>query len=321
MRYAYFFVLFVVSMLSFRWLYRAARASAGVSFEEETRYYHTVRHMSHRNRHVSRWLVRRSEQPGKTRLLLNLYTLSAIPSAMCMVFSPVPALKTVIDIAAVVLPVWVLAGAVAGRLYAKRDPFYLPLKEKWRIHKRIAIDEEVEEFYKDKEGPRWKHNLIGLGKLVAVIAVMVGIVLLIVNSGKKLPVATDQQVNEAFQRRGYTVADETEHYRRVWDAQQQVLRVLTAQGDQINVEFFRFDTDRSAQNVHGQLIQKLREVQDMSEYTEYTLREGNFSIYALEVRERYYMNIRVGATALYGYCAREQAAELKAFAQELGYFA
>lgn len=321
MRYAYFFAMLLISAVSFRWLYRAARASAGVSFEEETRYYRTVRHMRHNGRHVSRWLVRKSEQPGKTRLLLNLYTLAATPAAMCMVFSPVPALKTVIDVAAVVLPVWALAGAVVGRFYAKRDPYHLPLKEKWHIYKKLAIDEEAEEFYKDKKGPRWKHNLIGVGKLVAVVAVMAGIVLLIVNSGRKLPVATDQQVNEAFQRRGYTVVDATDHYREIWDAQQQVHRVLTAQGQRIHVEFFRFDTDRSAHNVHGQLKQKLRESEDMSEYTEYTLQEGNFSIYALEVGERYYINIRVGTTVLYGNCARELASDMKAFAQELGYFA
>lgn len=239
---------------------------------------------------------------------------------MCMVFSPVPSLKTVIEIAAIVLPVWVVAGAAAGWFYKKRDPFYLPLKEKWRIYKQIAIHEEIEDFYKDKKGPRWKHNLIGLGKLVIVVAVMAGIVLLLMNLGEKKPQATAQQVTATMEAQGYTVTERTDYYRDIWDARQQVHGVLIGEKDAMRLEFFLFDTDRSAKNVHGQLASKIREIEDMSDYTQYTHAEGNYSIYALETGDIYCLNIRVGSTVLYGRCSKAHAAQLKEFAQSLGYF-
>lgn len=61
----YFFAVFLVSIFSFRWLYRAARASAGVSFEEKLRYHRSVRHQPRASRHVARWLVRKSSQPRR----------------------------------------------------------------------------------------------------------------------------------------------------------------------------------------------------------------------------------------------------------------
>lgn len=240
---------------------------------------------------------------------------------MCMVLYPVPALKQVISVAAAVLPVFALAGAVAGLLYARRDPYHLPLKEKWRIYKQIAIHEEIEDFYKDKKGPRWKHNLLGLGKLVIAVAVLAGIMALLMNLGEKKPEAAAQQVNAAMESQGYTVTDQTDHYRDVWDAQQQVQGVLIGEKDGMRLEFFLFDTDRSAKNVHGQLKQMLRENEDMSDYTEYTHAEGNFAVYALETGDIYCLNVRVGSTVLYGRCVKAYAAELKAFAQAMDYFA
>lgn len=74
--FIYFFAVFLASLFGFRWLYRAGRASAGVSFEEELRYHRSVRHQPKASKHVARWLVRKSDNPQKTRLLLNFYTLA-----------------------------------------------------------------------------------------------------------------------------------------------------------------------------------------------------------------------------------------------------
>ena len=318
--FLYFLAVFIASIFCFRWLHRAARASAGVSFEEELRYQRSVRHQPKSSKHVARWLVQRSSQPRKTRLLLNLATLCPAPAAACTVFYPVPALKQTVSAAAIVLPVFALAGAVAGLVYARRDPFHLPLKEKWRLYKEIAIDEEIEEFYKDKKGPRWKHDLAGLGKLMILVAVMASIVALLMNLGEKRPQTTAQQMLAAMEAQGCAVTDQTDYYREVWDAYEQVHGVLIGENDTMRLEFFLFDTDRSAQNVHGQLVTKLREYEDMSDYTEYTHAEGNYAIYALETGAVYCLDIRVGSTVLYGSCPKEHAAQLKEFAQSLGYF-
>lgn len=65
--FIYFLAVFLASIFSFRWVYRAARASAGVGFEEELRYHRSVRHQPKASKHVARWLVRKSDTPQKNK--------------------------------------------------------------------------------------------------------------------------------------------------------------------------------------------------------------------------------------------------------------
>lgn len=82
-RIIFFLILIPITWLSTRWIWKLICKTAGVTKEEILEYRKGRQGENNAGRSLSNWLLIKTDEPKKLRMLLNVYQICTIPSIIC----------------------------------------------------------------------------------------------------------------------------------------------------------------------------------------------------------------------------------------------
>lgn len=331
-RLLYFVILILPNWLSFHWLWVLTCQSAGVTKHEVWQYRSKVSHQPRPPKHVTRWLIRHSPNPKKTKTLMLIYLFGIVPMVSCVSLAIFGLYSSAFDntlhYASIIMPCIIAIAAVAGLVYkttSKKDIVNLPEMKKTLAGDRKFVasmmhTEEIDKFKKANTGNKIKMILISIVKVALAIGLLVGLFLLINNIGTPKTPATAQQVWDVCTTQGYQPYDTTQDYCQAWEADAVLTKAVTIQKDNIHFNFFTLDSDKSALRLQQQYVSYIRLNRYSTPNVEFEERMANYSIYTLKANENYTVLMRVDSTVVYAYSGEESANAIRAIMVAIGYF-
>ena len=170
---------------------------------------------------------------------------------------------------------------------------------------------------------KWQDRIKGFIFLLAAFALIGGLALLInqMANGHPKSTASPEQVWEVLEDQGYDPFDSLQPYKEKWTSiKDKINTAITVQKDDLQFNFFVFDSKETAEFVWGHCYSYIRWNRYDSTNLETWDTAANYHIYTITAAGMYSVCIRIDNTLIFAYSNEENKTKIDDIRNAIDYF-
>lgn len=163
-----------------------------------------------------------------------------------------------------------------------------------------------------------KFTVKGVVLLILLIALLISIPMIIINSIEDKTPVTSQQVCVTLEKYGLTSNDFTKEYADDYP-KLGFISVTGYRTEDFRIEFFELENNKRADVIYVKLNQIILDARDITNDIEYTASNPKYSIHTYHVDDKHFWLMQIDNTVIYGFCYEDNYKTMYNVMTELGY--
>lgn len=312
-----------VSDFCLKWVWKAIYRSSYKTEDEVDCYIY--KHRGTKPPNITGWLVDTSPSPYKTLLLITLYYLAFIPSAIATgitIFSFfIPFLNTYLKPIIIIVACIDFSSLIIGFIYKKtaKEINYLEIpKDTQTSYESQQLKDYADDYQSGKYKPKFNPKPSSIPRFAILFAMIIGFICLGIyfkNEAKNyLPVPECETVKSQIEANNITVYDNTTYNQNTYNS---ITESFYINIDSTHIEFYFFEDSESADDAYEKEVKIYKSNIYTPEETE--IIKHNYEIYSDNTEPYFCYLIRIGNTFVDANFISSDKAQIEEILTDLGY--